>query len=312
MVAPGAGLVTPEGVVVQFPTAGPGTRILARGVDTLIQALAIVAFVLTDAALSGGSLGTVGAIADFIAVPMIFLGYPAIAETAWRGRTLGKMAVGLRVVERDGAPERFRHALIRSILFIVDGLLVGPVVGILFLLITKDTVRLGDLAAGTIVVNERSGAKMPAPATFAPVPGYEGLAASLDVGRLAPADYEVVRAFLLRAGSLWQAARWTLATDIAGRVSARIGFQPPAGVHPEAFLQTVAAAYQSRQYGGYGGYGGWGGYGGYAAALPYAAPPSGPPPSAPPLPSVAPPPVRDEPPAVRDEPPAPGPFAPPS
>lgn len=310
MTAPGAGLVTPEGVVVHVQNAGPGTRMVAKGLDVLIQAVAIAAFALADVAVSGGSLGTAGVVADLFAVPLILFGYPAVSEAVWRGRTLGKAALGLRVVTRDGAPCRFRHTLIRSVLFIVDGLLLGPAIGLLLLVLTRDTVRLGDLAAGTVVVRERTGAPMPAAATFDPIPGYEQLAAQLDVTRLSAADYEVVRSMLLRAPTLRPEVRWHVAADIAARIAGLVAFRPPPGLHPEAFLHTVASAYQRRHAVGAAGTGWYGAAG--AGTGWYGAGPAG-------VAGVVEPPAAGvagvaEPPAVgvAEPPGAPGSFAPPT
>jgi uncharacterized RDD family membrane protein YckC len=241
-----AGLVTPEGVLLRAPIAGPGTRISAKGLDVLIQFVLILVFTICAAALSRGSLGTAGTIAYLVAVPLIVFGYPAIMESVWHGRTLGKAVFGLRVMTRDGAPCRFRHALIRSVLFVVDGLLIGPTIGVLLLLLTRDTVRLGDLAAGTVVIRERTGAPTPTPASFAPTPGLEQLAAHIDVTTVSASDYEVLRAVLLRAPTFDPHVRWQISSDVAARIAHKIGFTPPPGLHPEAFLQTVAAAYQQR------------------------------------------------------------------
>ena len=241
-----SGLVTPEAVVLQIRRAGPGVRILARGLDTVIQFVLLILFLLGLTAIAGGSLGTAGVVIVLIAIPLIVLGYPAILETLWHGRTVGKAAFGLRVVTKEGAPIRFRHAAIRSVLYIFDGLLVGPVVGILMMLITRDTVRLGDIVAGTMVVRERGGAPMPISMAFGVPPGWEDYVATLDVGGLSSADYEVVRAFLIRAPSLGHESRWSLSVQIADSIARRIRHTVPAGVHPEAFLNCVAAAFQQR------------------------------------------------------------------
>lgn len=239
-------LVTPEAVRLEVRPAGPGTRIAARAVDALVQgAIAVGGFIAVAAAGSATGAGTALIIVYLVLVFAAIFVYPAVTEALWRGRTLGKAAFGLRVVTAQGSPVTFRHTAIRSALWIVDGMLVaGPVVGVLCLLLTRDTVRVGDMVAGTIVVRERSGAgAVTGPMVFVPPQGLDGYAATLDVATLGDDGYGLVRSFLARADTLDPAARLrvalTVAEAVAGRM--RIGPQP---VHPEAFLRSVAAAVQ--------------------------------------------------------------------
>ncbi|HWG72642.1 MAG TPA: RDD family protein [Acidimicrobiales bacterium] len=265
-------LVTPEAVLLDVPHAGPGTRIAARGLDLLVQ-LGIV--VVLGIGLSIASRGTDGGVAlvviNLVGDFLVIFGYPAIMEAAWRGRTLGKAAFGLRVVTREGAPIRFRHAVIRSALFLVDGILVGPTIGVLCLLLSRDTVRVGDLTAGTIVIRERSGAAPPSAVSF-PVPyGYEEFVASLDVGGLTAEDYALVRGFLLRAPQLASHIRFPLAVELANPLLRKLRQTTP-DMHPEVFFQCVAAATQRR----------------YGAPAAYGAPPGWAPPM---VPQASPPPA---------------------
>src|SRR3954463_7485444 len=143
-----ARVVTPEAVVLEFETAGVGSRILGRLLDTIIQVVILIAiFVLAGAATSGGFGSTPVTIFVLFATFAVIFVYPAMFETLWRGRTPGKAALGMRVVSREGAPIRFRHAAIRSALWLIDGLLLWGAVGLITMLATKDTVRLGDIAA---------------------------------------------------------------------------------------------------------------------------------------------------------------------
>jgi hypothetical protein len=167
----------------------------------------------------------------------------------WRGRTPGKAALGLRVVTTEGAPIRFRHALVRGVLGLVDFFVIGPEVGVLAVLLSRRDQRLGDMAAGTLVMRERSGARPTAPVAFGPPRGWEGYVYQLDVGRMSPGDYEAVRAFLLRARDLAPAARESLATRLATPVASRLAPPPPPGMAPELWLWCAAAAYQLRHGG---------------------------------------------------------------
>src|SRR4051812_12959182 len=108
-------LVTPEAVVLEFETAGVGSRILGRLIDTLIQVVIFIGIALiAGAAASGGFGSTPTTILVLFATFAVIFVYPAAFETLWRGRTPGKAALGMRVVTREGAPIRFRQAAIRS------------------------------------------------------------------------------------------------------------------------------------------------------------------------------------------------------
>ncbi len=254
LVTPGrspSGIVTPEAVVLEFETAGVPSRMIAAGLDAVIELLILLAGFLAFFGL--GSIGVeTGGLGLVLIYPLLFLlifGYPAAFETLWRGRTPGKAALGLRVVTVEGGPIRFRHAAIRAILGLLDKFVFSGVIGLLSLLLTRRNQRLGDLVAGTIVLRERSGAKAPRAVTFTPPRGLEGYTATLDVGGLGHDDYAPVRSFLIRAADLAPAARATLATQLATPLVARLRTAPPAGLPAEVFLACVAAAYQMRNGG---------------------------------------------------------------
>jgi hypothetical protein len=182
-----------------------------------------------------------------VLLPAWWLGYFIAFETLWRGRTPGKAALGLRVVTTEGAPVRFRHAAIRALLGLVDFALASGFFAVIFILLTRDNQRLGDLVAGTLVLRERSGLAAPAPVSFAPPPGLEAYTATLDTSRLSIEEYQAVRTFLLRAASLPPGPRAALALQLANPLAARLRPPPPAGISPEQFLRCVGAAHQQRQ-----------------------------------------------------------------
>jgi len=211
----------------------------------LLYGLAFVAGAFSTAA------GTTPAIVlAFVGVFLIVFGYPAILEARWNGQTVGKRVLGLRVVTVEGAPVRFRHASIRSLLQVVDFFL--PPVGVsatCVALLNRQSQRLGDIFAGTIVLRERTGAAFPVPVSFPPMYGYELYARSLDVGGITPEQYAVIRSFLLRVNVLTPGARAHIGTRLANAVALAMHHNPPAQVSPETFLVSVAAAYQLRQGG---------------------------------------------------------------
>jgi uncharacterized RDD family membrane protein YckC len=245
-------MVTPEAVALEFETAGVGSRLLAFIIDWAVLGSGIVAMTLVLGAV--GSQTTI-ALPDWVLITFVTLlyaawmfGYFIAFETLWRGRTLGKAALGLRVVTTEGGPIRLRHALIRTFLGLIDWYLAAGCVAVISILTTQANQRLGDLAAGTLVLRERSGvAAAPVPVAFAPPPGLEPYARLLDTSRIGAAEYQAVRGFLLRRFNLVPAARASLATRLATSLAAMVQPPPPAGLAPELFLQTLAAAHQQRQ-----------------------------------------------------------------
>ena len=246
-----ARMVTPEAVPLEFQTANVGSRILAYVIDMAVVVAGIFAG-LFAVALLGQATDVV--VPDWVAITIVlvllpswWLGYFIAFETLWRGRTLGKAALGLRVVTTEGAPVRFRHAAIRGLLGVVDIAIASGFFAVVFILLTKDNQRLGDLVAGTLVLRERSGLAAPAPVSFAPPAGLEAYTATLDTSRLTIEEYQAVRTYLLRAASLPPGPRAALALQLADPLVARLRPPPPAGITPEQFLRCVGAAHQQRQ-----------------------------------------------------------------
>lgn len=246
-----AGVVTPEAVPLEFEAANVGSR----GVAFLLDALLLfgvasllnvgVALVVSRAGrgLPGWVVVTVVLVLNFL----WFFGYPIALETLWRGRTLGKAAMGLRVVTLEGAPVGFRHAAIRAALGLVDFWITLGAGAVVSALVTRRHQRLGDLVAGTIVLRERTGAGgTPSAARFEVPSGAESYAATLDPSGLRADDYDTLRTFLLRAATLPDDVRRDLAARLAGGLSAKVRHDPASTVHPELFLLCLAARYQQR------------------------------------------------------------------
>lgn len=242
-----SGLVTPDAVVLELPLAGVVTRGFARLVDLALQ-LAL--------ALMGALAGTwiVGSVvsAELYAIAVgftVLVLAPVVTEVVWRGRSPGKALFGLRVVGDDGAPETPRQALVRGVVALVELYLTLGLVAIASAVATGTGQRAGDLAAGTVVIRSRSSSLAATPVAFHPPPGFESYVSRLDVSRLTPADFALVREFLLRVDEMAPAARAALARDLATTILARIGHTLPAPVDPQVWLVCVASAHQMRQGG---------------------------------------------------------------
>lgn len=234
--------------MLDLTAAGVPSRLLARAIDALAQLALLFAVVFgAVAADAAGAPTTPLLVIAFFGLLLVVVGYPMLFEGLWRGRTPGKAALGLRVVTKEGSPIRFRHAVIRAGADIIDvwglGLLsfLPGVVGTIAIFASKDGQRLGDMAAGTIVVRERSAAKAPTSVTFSVPRGLEAYASTVDVSRLSSADYQAARGYLLRAPSLAPHARAHVAATLASGISDRIQHQPPPWLSAEQLLAVVVA-----------------------------------------------------------------------
>jgi len=246
------GIVTPEAIVLELETAGVASRVLAGLIDLLVQFGLLLAGLLLFAMVgamveitSDSAQQTVAA----ILVALVLLGYPVLLETIWRGRTIGKRALGLRAVTVEGTPITLRHATLRMMGGLVDRFAPpGGITGTLLVLGTRRHQRVGDLIAGTVVVRDPERTPLPQALWF-PVPhAYEAYAATIDPTRLTSDQYTLLRAFVLRARELTNDARFSIAGHLADRTAVHLGHVRPPQVHPETFLLCVIARYQRRNF----------------------------------------------------------------
>jgi uncharacterized RDD family membrane protein YckC len=242
MVAKPEPMVTGDAVVLDVQIAQLPVRALAALIDLTVVFIAyILGFTLwavadLDDALSAAVL--------IVFTVLSIVGYPVIFEVATRGRSLGKMALGLRVVSDDGGPERFRQALFRALSgFIEIWMFAGAPAVVCSMLSTKGK-RIGDVFAGTMVVSER-GPKMPPPVPMPPALAW--WASSLQLSGLRPEQAELARQFLARANQLEPAMRDQMAHRIYAEVVAQISPPPPASAPPPLVLAAVLAERHRRE-----------------------------------------------------------------
>jgi uncharacterized RDD family membrane protein YckC len=240
-----AGLVTPEAIVLGLPVASVGSRAVAILIDLLIQGGALVLLSFAAVSVAAADLGWVGFSIILLAVFGILFGYPTAFETFWRGRTPGKAAMGLRVVTVEAAPVEFRHAAIRAALGLIDFWATSGGVAVVSALFTKRAQRLGDLAAGTLVVREGRGNSVTA-LRFEPPRGAEAYTDQLDVSTLTERDYVMIRSVLVRTQGMHTQVAAPLAAQALTVVQGRFTPAPPGGMPALVVLQCLAAAYQRR------------------------------------------------------------------
>src|SRR5215469_2571918 len=241
-------IVTGEAVPLDLPAAAFPSRIVALLIDTVAQvALFLLVFIPVVATTShNASYAAATFVASFV---VVFIGYPTAFETLSRGKTLGKLALGLRVVGDDGSPVRFRQAFVRALvgLFEIWSVVLSPV-GLITSLVSARGKRLGDIFAGTYVVSER----VPAAATLQPVfavvpPPLAEWAQSLQVDSLSAQAAEAAASYLRRFAELSPSARETLGLQLANSVAAQVSPLPPAGTPPAAYLSAVLAVRRHKE-----------------------------------------------------------------
>lgn len=237
-------LVTGDAVVLDIAIAQLPVRAVSALIDiTVVMVGYLCAIMLWATTLGRFDDALTTAIMIIFAV-LLLVGYPVTMETLTRGRSLGKMAMGLRVVSDDGSPERFRQALFRALAAVIEiwGLTGSPAV--ICSLLSPRGKRLGDIFAGTVVISERAPASTPPPMM---PPGLAWWASTLQLSGLRAESAELARQFLGRAAQLDPHTRQMMAYRISGDVLAHITPPPPPDAPPELVLAAVLAERHQRE-----------------------------------------------------------------
>lgn len=234
---------TPEGIAFSMLLAGPVSRFLAWGMD--------VACILVMAIVAGAVVSLFGLIsADFaqafvvLVYFVIQVGYGIVMEWAWRGQTVGKKFLRLRVVDMQGLRLQFSQIVIRNLLRFVDGLPVFYLVGGVACLVNRRAQRLGDIAASTVVIRvpriSEPNLDLLLAGKFNSLREYPHLTARLHQ-RVSPAEAKIALQALLRRDELDAAARVELFGEIAAHFRLHVEFPPDAveGITDEQFVRNV-------------------------------------------------------------------------
>jgi uncharacterized RDD family membrane protein YckC len=232
---------TPEGVPLELTLAGVGSRFASALLDYILQFIILVALALVLSYGAGFSPGSSSVSAAFWVVGFfaVFWGYDVAFEVLNSGRTPGKAANGLRVVRESGAPVTFAPSAVRNVIRIIDLIPGTYLVGITSILVTKRNQRVGDLAAGTLVIREAR--KLPPEVLVSP----SVQAPAWDTSAIGQQDLDTVAAFLARRHELAAGARIQIAAELAGRLRPKVG----GGVArdgDEMFLERLLAAKRGR------------------------------------------------------------------
>ncbi|KUN90397.1 RDD family protein [Streptomyces caeruleatus] len=239
-------LVTGEAVALELRPAKLPSRALAVLLDLAVAVIAYIVVTLGVVAATASldeAAQTALSIATFV---LLLVGGPIAVETLSHGRSLGKLACGLRVVRDDGGPIRFRHALVRGLIGVIEILMTLGVIAVISSLVSARGRRLGDVFAGTLVVRER----IPVARTGfvpPPPPWLAGRFSGLDLSAVPNDLWLAIRQYLMRMQQLDPQVGGRMAERLATDLAARTGAPAPQGVPPAAYLAAVLQERQTRE-----------------------------------------------------------------
>ena len=233
---------TPEQIKISYSVAGIGSRFYAALIDgaLLLPILLVGYYVIGRAILDlderyGNWLAALAGIATFA----LQWGYYMVFEIAMNGQSPGKRALGLRVIKAQGYPINFSDSAIRNLVRIVDLLPFAYGIGLLTMLLNKNWQRLGDLAAGTLVVKDEGKASphpVSAPAIQKSTYAYGDW---IQPEQVTNAELIAIREYLSRRASLPRVRRVQLARTIAAPIAQRMA--EGAQIDYDVFLEEVYA-----------------------------------------------------------------------
>ncbi|MEK6406401.1 MAG: RDD family protein [Acidobacteriota bacterium] len=249
---------TPERVELHYVLANIGNRFLAAAIDHLIQTVAIVIILVAAGALGGwqlfSSMEAWTAAMTVLVVFAIYWGYFVAFETLWSGQTPGKRMMRLRVVREDGRPVRFFEVFVRNLLRVAIDFQPLPsyAIGVVSIIFSARSKRVGDFVAGTVVIKERA-TEAPSLNEIIKVSEIEQQRVErampapfvADTRRLSEPELRAVETFLKRRFELQEPNRTALAARIAQPISVKLGIATD-GLAPESLLEEVERQHRAQ------------------------------------------------------------------
>jgi uncharacterized RDD family membrane protein YckC len=251
---------TPERVELHYVLANVGNRFLAAAIDHLIQVGLMVIVIVAAGALSDwhffNSMNVWAAALTVLAIFAIYWGYFVAFETLWSGQTPGKRMMRLRVVREDGRPVRFFEVFVRNLLRLAIDFQPLPsyAIGVVSIIFSARSKRVGDFVAGTVVVKERA-TEAPSLEDIIKISEFEqrkldraGAAPFIaDTRRLSAQELRAVQTFLKRRYELAEPNRTALAMRIAQPLTIKLGISSNT-LSPEAILEEVERQHETQSH----------------------------------------------------------------
>jgi uncharacterized RDD family membrane protein YckC len=235
---------TPEQIALELPLAGIGSRFLALAIDTVIQFLIYFFGIIVFGLVTLGAFvfewapKSIGMAFYVILIFCVYWGYFALFEIFLKGQTPGKKYAGIRVIKDTGRPINAFEAVTRNLMRAVDSLPGFYGVGLATMMLNKQSRRLGDLVAGTIVVHEKLTKEVKPSWTAAT--GTEQTGMPIELTQVTTDDLILIETYLQRRWDLEAIVRNNTAIQIANRIETKTGLKPDVGQHVDDFLETVA------------------------------------------------------------------------
>ena len=237
-------LVTGEAVALDLPAASVGTRIASGILDVIsmgVVGFAVLFLALVTVSHADAALQHVALVGSLM---VVFLVYPTTVETLTHGKSIGKLALGLRVVRDDGGTVTAQQAFVRALIAIVEIYAFSGGPALVCCLVSSRGKRIGDYAAGTYVVRDRVALRLALPPGMPPA--LAAWAAKADIRSLPVGLALAVRQYLTRLPPLDPASRQRLGEMLATRVAPYVAPPPPPGTTPWDFLAATAATRRER------------------------------------------------------------------
>jgi len=239
------GIIIGEGVVLDSRPTSSAVRLVAALLDLAVLGVVVILLIMALGRFAPSS-EEAARITSVVLIATITVIIPTTVDTLTRGRSLGKLALGIRIVRDDGGPIVFRQSLVRALVGIVELWLTFGSVALITSTVNPQGKRVGDILAGTYAVRVRGSAPQRAP--LAMPQQLAGWAASADIARLPDGLALSARQFLGRTATLHPTSRVQLGTRLSGELERYVNPLPPAGTHPEAFLAAVLTERRNREY----------------------------------------------------------------
>ncbi|MGO4383772.1 RDD family protein [Specibacter sp. RAF43] len=239
-------IITGEAVVLELRPASFAARSVGAIIDVLAVALlAVIAFLVLGAVPVLVDSAAARSITLLAAVGLLVV-LPIAVETLTRGKSPGKLVMGLRIVRDDGGSIRFRQALVRGLVGFFEIYLTLGSVAFLASLFNDKSKCLGDMLAGTYAIRDRAPRTRPLPVSTAP--HLQAWAALADIGRLPDSLARRISTFLRQGGQMAPASRTALGADLAAEAARFVAPRPAPGTPPEMFLAALISERRDREF----------------------------------------------------------------
>lgn len=232
-------IIVGEGVALDVPVAGPFLRITAAMIDAFVTIFLIITVFSTFEEYLLFSNDAIARIVNISVIVFFLVIMPTLIETFSNGKSIGRLIVGTRVVRNDHGSISFRHAFTRAMIGVIELWFSGGAIAAVSVFFSKQGLRIGDFAAGTIVIKERIPLQLTQPIMMPPE--MVSWAQAADIGSIPTPTALSARQFLLRRDTLTPRAREEMGLQLAQQLQEYVYPLPPQMPHPEVFISAVLA-----------------------------------------------------------------------